>query len=160
MTKLGLIYLLLIGAIYLVCWRKSPDKTISSLRTGATALVKLLPLLLAIFALVGLLQEFVPQRLIEEQLGATGGWHSVLIGGGLGAIAMGPPVAAFPLAGSLLNAGALPAAVAAFIVAWVSVGIISLPFEITIFGVRYALLRNGLTFLTALLIGWLIGMVI
>jgi uncharacterized membrane protein YraQ (UPF0718 family) len=160
MTKLGLIYLFLVSTTYLLCWRRSPDKTRESLRVGANSLIKLVPLLLAIFALVGLLQEFVPQPLIEEQLGAASGWRSLLIGGGLGAIAMGPPVAAFPLAGSLLSAGALPAAVAAFIVAWVSVGIISLPFEIEVFGARYALLRNSLTFIAALLIGWLIGLVI
>ena len=44
-------------------------------------------------------------------------------------ISIGPPLAAYPLAGSLLDAGAWPPAIAAFILSWISVGIITLPFE-------------------------------
>ena len=97
-----------------------------------------------------------PQR-IEAALGAASGWRALLVGGLVGAVAIGPPVAAFPLAGSLLDAGAWAPAVAAFIVAWISVGVVTLPFEAQVFGWRFALARNGLTFVAALLIGLIVG---
>jgi len=75
----------------------------------------------------------------------------------VGAIAIGPPVAAFPIAGSFVATGAWPAAAAAFIVSWVSVGVVTLPVEAHVFGWKFALWRNAITFVAALLIGWLIG---
>ena len=82
---------------------------------------------------------------------------SLLIGGLVGAIAIGPPLASYPIAGSLLANGAWPPAVAAFIMSWISVGVVTLPFEASIFSWRFALLRNGLTLIAALFCGLLLG---
>jgi len=158
MIAVSLTYLILIGGAYLACARADRGKTLQSLKIAGGSLVKLVPLLVAIFALIGLFQVFVPAPLIERQLGAASGWAALLTGGLLGAVAIGPPLAAFPLAGSLLDSGAWPPAVAAFIVSWVSVGVVTLPFEAEVFGARYALTRNAVSFLAALLIGLLVGM--
>ncbi|PLX82965.1 MAG: permease [Desulfuromonas sp.] len=160
MISVGLVYFMLIAMAYGLLWRVSKEKTDQSLMVARKALVSLLPLLVAIFSLVGLFQEFVPPELIERWLGAASGGEALIVGGALGAVAIGPPLAAFPLAGSMLEAGAWAPAVAAFIVSWISVGVITLPYEASVFGSRFALLRNVLSFLIALLIGWLIGMVL
>lgn len=160
MVSVGLVYFMLIALVYGLLWRVSKEKTDRSMTIGAKAFVTLLPLLVAIFALVGLFQEFVPPEMIERWLGSSSGGVALVTGGVLGAVAIGPPLAAFPLAGSMLDAGAWAPAVAAFIVSWVSVGIVTLPYEASVFGSRFALLRNGLSFLVALLVGWLIGMVL
>ncbi|TRO83171.1 hypothetical protein [Trichloromonas acetexigens] len=157
MYDVTLIYLLFIGLVYLLLWRRSPEKTRQSLHVAGTSTRRMLPMLSAIFGLIGLFQIFVPPSLIENWLGGASGWRSLLAGGALGALVIGPPPAAFPLAGSLLDAGAWPPAVAAFVVAWISVGIVTLPFEAEIFGARFAIVRNTLAFVTALLIGLLIG---
>lgn len=158
MNTVGLVYLFLVAIAYGVCFRVDRSKATRSLRESARSLAKLLPLLVAIFTLIGLFQVFVSPALIERQLGAASGWMALFTGGLLGAVSIGPPLAAFPLAGSLLDAGAWPPAVAAFIVSWVSVGVLTLPFESEVFGVRYALARNGLSFVAAILIGLLVGM--
>lgn len=157
MHAVGLVYLVLIAFAYGVCFRIDRARASESLRVGARSLLKLVPLLVAIFALVGLFQSFVPPELIERQLGAASGWAALLTGGLLGAVAIGPPLAAFPLAGTLLDAGAWPPAVAAFIVSWVLVGVVTLPFEAEVFGIRFALARNALSLVAALVIGLLIG---
>lgn len=157
MNAVGLTYFILIVCAYGVCFRLGRAKSLESLRVSARSLGKMVPLLVAIFSLVGLFQVFVPPEIIEGQLGAASGWAALLAGGLFGAISIGPPLAAFPLAGSLLDAGAWPPAVAAFIVSWVSVGVVTLPFEAGIFGIRYALVRNGLSFVAALLIGLMMG---
>jgi len=159
MTSVGLFYLVLVTALYLFFWRRSPERTRASLKASGKALRSMAPLLLAVFGLIGLFEVFVPPALIEQWLGATSGFTSLLVGGAIGAVAIGPPVAAFPIAGSFLQAGAWPPAVAAFIVCWVSVGVVSLPVEAHVFGWRFALSRNLITFVAALLIGLIVGSV-
>lgn len=157
MITTGLIYLIVITALYLIVFRKDPEKGRQSLFAARQALWRMVPLLLAIFALIGLFQEFVPPQMIHTWLGTENHLLSLLNGGLVGAIAIGPPVAAFPIAGSFIATGAWPPAAAAFIVSWVSVGVITLPVEAHVFGWRFALCRNLITFLAALLIGLLIG---
>ncbi len=157
MNNVALIYLALVAAAYALLFRRSPDKTRQSLQLAGRSLLKLAPMLAAIFGLIGLFQVFIPAELIERWLGASSSGTALLTGGLVGAIAIGPPVAAFPLAGSMLDAGAWPPAVAAFVVSWISVGVITLPFEAEVFGLRFALSRNVIAFGTALLIGLLIG---
>ena len=157
MITTGLIYLVLITALYLIAFRKDAEKGRQSLLSARQTLWRMIPLLLSIFALIGLFQEFVPPEMIHVWLGADNHLLSLLNGGLVGAIAIGPPVAAFPIAGSFIATGAWPPAAAAFIVSWVSVGVITLPVEAHVFGWRFALWRNLITFIAALLIGLLIG---
>lgn len=157
MIKTGLTYLALITLLYLIGFRKDADKGRLSLVTARQTLWRMTPLLLSIFALIGLFQEFIPAEMIQAWLGSQNRFLSLLNGGLIGAVAIGPPVAAFPIAGSFIDTGAWPPAAAAFIVSWVSVGIITLPVEAHVFGWRFTLYRNFITFLAALLIGLLIG---
>ncbi|MCF6178059.1 MAG: permease [Geopsychrobacter sp.] len=157
MGTIGLVYLLLVCCAYYWAFKRDPTRAWASLRCGGMTLANLLPLLLAIFALVGLFQEFLPPEMIESFLGTANKATSLLCGGLLGAVSIGPPLASYPLAGSMLTNGAWPPAVAVFIMSWVSVGIVTLPFEAQVFNWRFALLRNGLTLLVALLSGLLLG---
>lgn len=157
MNGVGIAYCLVIAALYLLALRRDPARARRSLQAAGRSLRSLVPLLVAVFALVGLFEVFLPPALIERWLGAASGTASLLAGGLLGAVAIGPPAAAFPLAGSLLQAGAWAPAVAAFIVSWLLVGIVTLPFEASVFGLRFALVRNSLSLLAALAIGLLIG---
>jgi len=147
----------LVTFLYLLAFRRDAEKTRLSLSAARATLLRMAPLLLAIFALIGLFQEFIPPEMIHTWLGADNHLLSLLNGGLVGAVAIGPPVAAFPIAGSFIATGAWPPAAAAFIVSWVSVGVVSLPVEAHVFGWRFALLRNLITFIAALLIGLLIG---
>jgi len=160
MFSVGLIYLLLIGTIYLLLMLKNRQKAVESLLIARQSLLKLLPLLVAVFGLVGLFQEFLPPELVSRWLGESSGLLALLLGTSAGAVAIGPPLAAYPLAGSLLAAGAWPPAIAAFILSWISIGIITLPFEAQVFGSRFALLRNGISFIAAMLSGLLLGMLL
>jgi len=160
MFKVGLIYLVIISTTYLILVRIDRGKTLLSLQVAGRSLRKLIPLLIAIFGMVGLFQVFLSPQQVEQALGASNGWISLFIGGALGAVSIGPPLAAYPLAGSMLDAGAWPPAVAAFVICWISIGVITLPFEASVFSLRYALLRNGIGFVVALIIGTLLGVLL
>ena len=64
---------------------------------------------------------------------------------------------AFPLVGSLATLGAPPAALATFVTTLTMVGLVTAPMEISHFGRRFTLLRQGLSFAAAILIGLAMG---
>ena len=160
MFYVGLTYLLLVGSAHLILRRRNREKSRQALQIAASSLRRILPLLLAIFGLVGLFQEFLPPDLVSAWLGSSYRALALLLGTCAGAISIGPPLAAYPLAGSLLAAGAWPPAIAAFILSWVTVGVGTLPFEAQTFGARFALMRNGISFVAAMVCGLLLGLLL
>lgn len=160
MFSVGAIYLVIIICCYAFLWPIDRNKALQSLRLSRQSLFKLLPFLMAIFGLVGLFQEFVPPELITRFLGKSSGFLSLLISSFAGAVSIGPPLAAYPLAETLLKAGAWPPAIATFIFSWISIGVITLPFEAATFGARFALLRNGISFIAAMLCGLILGLLL
>lgn len=155
----GLVYLSLVTTAYGVVAIRSPKKAPAAARAGMKQLGAILPTFLAVFGIVGLFEVFVPPAMIQQWLGEASGVASLFVGASVGSVAAGPPPAAYPIAATLLRGGAWPPAIAAFIVSWVLVGIASLPFEAKIFGWRFALLRNGISFVAAMLIGLGVGFV-
>lgn len=75
-----------------------------------------------------------------------------LVGAAFGSVAAGNPITSYIIGGELLKQGVSLIAVTAFILAWVSVGIVQLPAESLMLGKRFAITRNILSFLTALII--------
>ena len=157
---IGYAYLVLAAIGFAYTYSKSREKARKAAEGALKSLRGVALTFAAVFGLVGLLDVFVPPAFIERVLGSEGGAMSLLAGGALGSVAAGPPVAAYPIAASLLESGAWAPAVAAFIVSWTLVGFISLPFEARTFSPRFALARNGLSFVFALLIGLLMGWVL
>jgi len=127
----------------------------ASLRKTGKMLLRIFPNILAIVLLSGLIMEFVPLKRLSEFLGG-GFFTDGLIGAGIGSISIGNPVVSYVLGGELLDQGVSLMAVTALLVSWVTVGSIQLPAEIQTFGARFALLRNGLSFLFALIIAFLV----
>lgn len=157
MDTTSLASLALVGGAYLWTAARRPSSAVQAGRVGLKSFRGMATTFVAVFGLVGLFEVYIPADLIARWMGQTAGVLSLLMGGLLGSVAAGPPAAAFPIARTLLDGGAWMPAVAAFIVSWVLVGFVSLPFEAKVFGVRFALLRNGGSFLAALLIGLVMG---
>ncbi|MHB1342233.1 MAG: permease [Coriobacteriia bacterium] len=154
---IGYGYLVLATLGYAYTYAKSREKARAAALNSVKSFRGVIVTFVAVFGLVGLLEVFVPPSLIERLLGANGGLMSLLVGDALGSVAAGPPVAAYPVAASLLKGGAWAPAVAAFIVSWTLVGFVSIPFEARTFGTRFAITRNALSFVFAMIIGLLMG---
>jgi uncharacterized membrane protein YraQ (UPF0718 family) len=157
---IGYTYLVLAALGFAYTFVRSRDKARAAAGNALKSFRGVAVTFLAVFGLIGLLEVFVPPALIESALGAGGGFSSLFVGGVLGSFAAGPPVAAYPIAASLLDGGAWAPAVAAFIVSWTLVGFLSLPFEARTFSWRFAIARNALSFVFALVIGLLMGWVL
>jgi uncharacterized membrane protein YraQ (UPF0718 family) len=77
-----------------------------------------------------------------------------------GAILMIPSLVAFPLTASLVNSGASISVAAAFITTLTMIGFVTLPMEIKELGKRLTLLRNGISFIIAIGIALIMGVLI
>ncbi len=139
---------------------KNKKKAMHSLLAALKAGFKMLPMVLIIIVVVGLLLGFLPPDRISAFLGEQSGFGGVIITSLLGAVLHIPALVSFPLAGSLLQAGASVAAIAAFITTLTMIGTVTLPMEIKIMGKKMALLRNGLSFIIAVTIALIIGIIL
>ena len=83
-----------------------------------------------------------------------------LIGAIIGSISAGNPITSYIFGGEMIKNGVGLMAVTAFIVSWVTVGTIQLPAESMILGKKFALIRNLLSFISAIIIGVLTAILI
>jgi uncharacterized membrane protein YraQ (UPF0718 family) len=135
-------------------------RALAALKMAGKMFFSLLPMLIIIILLIGLLFAFVPQQELERFLGAQSGPLGTVLSAVIGAILHIPALLAFPLAASLLEKGASVSVIAAFITTLTMIGVVTLPMEIEHMGRKFALLRNGLSFLGALAISFLMGVLL
>jgi len=139
---------------------KDRAKTRQGLRIAYRAIGRLLPMMVNILLMVALIMGFIDKQFISSWLGsAQNGWN-IVIAALLGSVLMIPSLVGFPLAASLLLKGASLTAIATFITTLTMIGVVTLPLEIKEMGGRFALLRNGLSLIVAVVIGLLIGVLL
>lgn len=109
------------------------------------------PMLLAVIGLVGLFETLVtPQMLHSLFTGEP--VEDTVIGTVAGGVSVGQPFMSYIIGGELLDEGVSLYAVAAFILSFVTLGVVQLPLEAQLFGLRFTVVRNLLALLFALLI--------
>ncbi len=115
-------------------------------RGSAKQFANLLPMMAGVVLLTGLFNTFIPKAWLTS-IFAGNPLLDTLWGACLGSILAGNPINSYVLGGELLQNGVSLFAVTTFILTWVTVGMVQLPAEIAALGKRFALLRNGLSFL-------------
>jgi len=124
----------------------------TSLTKTLKSMLMTLPILVGMVLLIGLFQTVVnPEAMLT--LFRFNEILNSFVGASLGAIAAGNPITSYILGGEMLEIGIGIVPVVAFIIAWVTVGIVQLPAEIMMLGKRFAIIRNVLSFISAILIG-------
>lgn len=154
------VILALTGVSLILSVVRDRKKTVVALRVAYNAAKRLLPGILAIILVVGLMVGFVPPKWISQTIGQNSGALGVAIASLIGAVLFIPAIIAFPLARSLLDMGAGIMATAAFITTLTMVGFVFLPLEIKELGRRFAVARNALSFVAAVAIAVVIGVVL
>jgi uncharacterized membrane protein YraQ (UPF0718 family) len=110
-----------------------------------------MPMLLSVIALAGLFETLVTPEMIQSVFKGSI-VEDTLMGTGIGAVSVGQPFLSYVIGGELLNEGVSLYAVTAFILSFVTLGVIQVPLEWSLFGTRFTLLRNSLSFIFAFLI--------
>jgi uncharacterized membrane protein YraQ (UPF0718 family) len=144
----------------IIAFIKNKEKTITSLKIAGKTFIMLLPMIFIIIIIIGLLLGFVPPDQISRFIGEQSGFGGVLLVGIVGALMHIPALLSFPLAASMLSSGASVTSVVAFITTLTMIGMITLPLEIQILGKKMAFLRNGLSFIIALSIAFIMGLIL
>ncbi|SDO94732.1 permease [Desulforhopalus singaporensis] len=121
------------------------------LKKSSLAFLSMTPLFAGVIGLVGLFQTLVSAKTLVSFFKGD-----ILIdtftGTITGAFAVGNPVISYLLGGELLDHGISLYAVTAFILSWVTLGLVHLPAEAEVFGAKFTLLRNILAFFFTMLI--------
>ena len=144
----------------LIAFAKDKDKAIKSLKMAGKSFIRMLPMVFVIIIIIGLLLGFVPSEQISKFVGEQSGMKGILLVGVAGAVLHIPALLSFPLAASLLEEGASVSAVAAFITTLTMIGTITLPLEIKELGKKMAILRNGISFVIAIIIALIMGVIL
>jgi hypothetical protein len=110
--------------------------------------VNILPIIAGMLLLTSWVIMIMPDK-VATGLFSGNGFIDTLLGAAIGSVAVGHPLVSYVLGGELRDAGVSLLAVTAFIVSWVTVGVVQLPAEILYFGKRFALCRNALSFFAA-----------
>jgi uncharacterized membrane protein YraQ (UPF0718 family) len=118
---------------------------------AAKPLWMMLPALCGVILLISMLSVLVPKTAYSAMFSGNA-FLDPLIGAGLGSVMAGNAVTSYVLGGEFLALGISLVAVTAFIISWVTVGIVQLPAEILMLGRRFAITRNVMSFVLSIII--------
>ncbi len=134
---------------------KTRPKFSRILKQAVFSIYYMLPMILGVLGLSAILITFIkPEQVKQVFTGMP--LTDTIYGLFLGAIMMGNAMLSYILGGELLKMGVSLYAVTAFLLAWVSLGIVQIPMEIEFFGKKFVIVRNAMaiifTLITSLLI--------
>ena len=110
-----------------------------------------LPMILGTVLLISLISAIVPRSFYTSVFSKNSLIDS-FIGSTIGSISVGNPITSYIFGGEMLAQGVGLIAVTAFIVSWVTVGLIQFPAEATILGKKFTLLRNLTAFALSIVV--------
>jgi len=156
-TLIFLIVAVILTTISLV---KNKNKTFAAMKKSKKMMGNMLSQIVAIIFIIGLLLTFIPPDAIKKVMGSSNTFLSTIVGAVIGGITLIPAFVAFPLVGSLVDAGASIVPAVAFLTTLTMVGVVTFPLERKEFGTKFALTRNVLSFGFAILIALVMGVIL
>ncbi len=103
--------------------------------------IRVFLLLIFAFAIAGFAQALVPRELIAKWLSDESGIRGILIGCLVGAITPGGPYVSFPIVAALYKSGAGIGTLVAFVTAWSLWAVGRLPYEVSLIGAKFTVIR-------------------
>ncbi|MGH4140299.1 permease [Clostridium sp.] len=143
-------------------WSITKDKkrTLNSIKMSSGMMKNMISQIIGILFLIGLILTFIPPDIIKQYMGQSNIFISTIVSAFVGSITLIPAFVAFPLVGSLVNAGANIVPVVAFLTTLTMVGIVTFSLEKKEFGLKFTIVRNSLSFIFAIIIALLMGVVL
>ena len=113
--------------------------------------ISMLSVLLAIILLLGIFDRYITKDILASFF-ISNNFIDTVTGTLMGGVLTGNPMVSYILSGELTAAGISFFAVTAFILSWVTLGVVQLPAEVEIFGFRFTFYRTLFTFITTILV--------
>lgn len=139
---------------------KDKKKTVDAVKMSSGMMKHLVGQILAVLFLIGLILTFIPPEAIKQYAGESNSIFTTVAFAIVGCITLIPAFVAFPLAGSLVDAGASIVPVVAFLTTLTMVGIVTFPLEKKEFGTKFTIIRNSLSFVFAIAIALIMGVML
>ena len=155
-----LIFLIIAVGLTVVSIIKNKKKTFAAMKKSKSMMGNMLGEIIAVIFLIGLLLTLIPPETIKSALGSANTFLSTIVGALVGSITLIPAFVAFPLVGSLVDAGASIIPAVAFLTTLTMVGVVTFPLEKKEFGTKFALTRNILSFGSAIVIALVMGVIL
>ena len=118
---------------------------------SARALWKTMPMIFGTILFVSLISTIIPKSFYIKIFS-----NNIILdsfaGSLVGSVSIGTPIISYILGGQMLEQGVSLIATTAFLVAWVTVGVMQLPVESVVLGKRFTFLRNFSAFILAIIV--------
>lgn len=155
-----IIFWVIAVVLFVVSLVKSKEKTFAAMKKSKSMMGGMIGEIVAIIFLIGLVLTFIPPETIKTVLGSSNTNLSTIISAAVGSITLIPAFVAFPLVGSLVDAGASIVPAVAFLTTLTMVGVVTFPLEKKEFGTKFAVTRNLFSFVFAIVIALVMGVII
>jgi len=145
------------GGLLVLSFFKSREKTKKALKKSWKSFENILPQFLTVLLIIGMMLAVLDEGTISKLLGTESGVLGMGIAAVIGSVTLIPGFVAFPLAASLLKAGAGYGQITMFVTTLMMVGVVTLPVESKYFGRKATLRRNLFALIYAVCISFVIG---
>ncbi len=146
----------LITAALLALVHFKGGNSVEAITEGLSTLAKVLPVLAFALVAAGCLVYLVPPEFVAEWIGKDSGAKGIFIGSVAGMIVPpGGPIVVYAIAAGLIKSGASFASIVAFVTAYNLLALHRFPFELTMVGWKFLVLRSASVLLLAPLAGFM-----
>ena len=151
---------LITGSWFIVSMFKDKERTLNAMKMSKKMMGNMMGQIIGILFLIGLILTFIPPHVIKEYIGGSNVFLATIISALVGSITLIPAFVAFPLVGSIVDMGASIVPAVAFLTTLTMVGFVTFNLERQEFGKEFAIARNGLSFVFAILIALVMGVIL
>lgn len=144
----------------LISLKKDKNRTKEALKAAFSMGKGMAISIFSIIFLIGLLLTFLPPEMISEFIAGQSVVLSTIACALFGTVTLIPAFIAFPLVGTLVDAGVSIMPAVAFLTTLTMVGVVTFPLEKKEFGLKFAITRNALSLVFAVLIAFAMGVII
>lgn len=139
---------------------KDKQKTFKALKMAFRMGKSMALSIFSIIFAIGLILAIIPPETIAAFVEKQNPIIATVVSALFGAITLIPAFIAFPLVGTLVDASVNIVAAVAFLTTLTMVGFVTFPLEKKEFGLKFAVTRNALSFIFALLIAAAMGVIL
>ena len=139
---------------------KDKNKTKKALKMAFGIGKGMLGSILSIIFLIGLVLTILPPQQIAVFVEKQNVLLATVVSAAIGTITLVPAFIAFPLVGTLVGAGVGIVPSVAFLTTLTMVGVVTFPLERKEFGIKFTFTRNALSFVFAIIIALVMGVII
>lgn len=144
----------------LISLAKDKGKTKQALKMALGMGKGMVVSILSIIFAIGLILTILPPKEIARFVGEQSVLVATIVAALFGTVTLVPAFIAFPLVGTLVGAGVSVVPSVAFLTTLTMVGVVTFPLEKREFGLKFTAVRNGLSFVFAIIIALVMGVII